>query len=73
MLDKLDKFHQSKLGYAVFALVGLALAYLFITWAIDGGSWFDYFLSLVFLVVFLQNSIKLIGVFLYGKRRATRR
>ena len=73
MLDKLDKFHQSTLGYAVFALVGLALAYLFITWAIDGGSWFDYFLTLVFMVVFLQNFVKFIGGLVYGKRRTTRR
>ena len=72
MLDKLDKFHATRTGYAVFMLVGLGMAYVFIGWAIDGGSWFDYFFSLVFIVVFLQNLMKLIAKLIpsKGKRRA---
>lgn len=60
MLDKLDKFHQTKTGYGVFAVVELLLAFLFITWAIDSGSWWDYLLALIFLVGFLQNIFKLV-------------
>jgi len=68
MFEKLDAFHQTRLGYAVFAAIELALAYVFISWAIDGGSWFDYGLALIFTIGFLQNLSKLIGTFFNGKR-----
>lgn len=69
MLNKLDKFHKTRTGYAVFALIELALAYVFISWAIDSGNWLDYLLALVFTVGFLQNLVKLIGSFVRGKRQ----
>lgn len=69
MLNKLDKFHKTRTGYTVFALVELGLAYAFMSWAINGGNWLDYLLALVFLVGFMQNFIKLIGSFMHGKRR----
>jgi hypothetical protein len=72
MLDKLDKFHKTRTGYAVFALIELALAYVFISWAIDSGSLLDYLLALVFTVGFLQNFIKLIGTFVRAKRQGRR-
>ena len=72
MLDKLDKFHKTRTGYAVFALIELALAYVFISWAIDSGSLLDYLLALVFTVGFLQNLIKLIGTFVRGNRQGRR-
>lgn len=62
MLDKLDKFHQTKIGYAVFAVVELILAFIFINWAIDSGSWWDYLLALIFMVGFLQNVFKLVAL-----------
>lgn len=68
MLDKLDKFHKTRTGYGLFALIELALAYVFISWAIDSGNWLDYLLALVFTVGFLQNFVKLIGSFIRGKR-----
>jgi hypothetical protein len=72
MLNKLDRFHKTKLGYGLFALVELALAYLFISWAIDDGNWIDYLLALVFTVGFLQNLIKLIGKFFNGNKSTSR-
>lgn len=69
MLDKLDKFHDSKPGYAVFALFGLVIAYVFISFAIDSGNWFDYLIVLLAIIVFLQNLTKLIGSFMRGKRQ----
>jgi len=72
MFDKLDRFHHSKTGYAVFAVVELGLAYLFISWAIDDGSWFDYLLALIFMVGFLQNLAKLIGSFIAAHKRHKR-
>ena len=67
MLDKLDKFHNTKLGYAMFALFGLVIAYVFISFAIDTGNWFDYLIVLLAIVVFLQNLTKLISSFIGGR------
>jgi hypothetical protein len=72
MFDRLDRFHQSKVGYAVFALVELALAYLFVSWALDSGSWWDYLLVLIFTVGFLQNAAKLVGKIIADRKRHNR-
>ena len=69
MLDKLNKFHESTPGYLFFSLFGLVVAYLFTSYAIDSGNWFDYLITLLALIVFLQNLTKLIGSLTHGKRR----
>ncbi|CAN5115522.1 hypothetical protein BH09PAT3_BH09PAT3_6940 [soil metagenome] len=69
MLNKLDKFHKTRIGFAVFALVELALAYMFISWAIDDGNWFDYLFALLFTVGFLQNLIHFVHALLPKPRR----
>ncbi len=75
MLNKLDKFHNSKLGYIAFGLFGLVTAYIFISLAIDSGNWFDYLIALLALIVFLQNIIKLVSIMFKKKdaKRAIRR
>lgn len=73
MLDKLDKFHNSKPGYAVFALFGLVIAYVFVSFAIDTGNWFDYLIVLLAIVVFLQNLTKLIGSFINDRQKTKRK
>lgn len=72
MLEKLDKFHKTRTGYAVFALIELALAYAFISWAIDSGNILDYLFALIFTVGFLQNFIKLVGTFIHGAKQSRR-
>ena len=69
MLHKLDKFHETRIGLGLFALLGLVVAYVAMSWAIDSGSWLDYILTLVAIIVFLQNGTKLIRSFVYGQRR----
>ena len=69
MFNRLDKWHQTKLGLLVFALLELALAYGFVSLSIDRGNLFWYLLTLIFLIGFLQNLIKLIGK-LFNVRRA---
>jgi hypothetical protein len=61
MLKTLDKWHKTKLGLLVFAIVELALAYGFVSLSIDRGNLVYYLLTLIFLVGFLQNFFKLIG------------
>jgi len=70
MLQQLDKWHKTNLGLFVFALVELAIAYGFVSLAIDQGNLWYYLLTLIFLVGALQNTIKLIGSLFDGKTRA---
>lgn len=67
MLKQLDAWHKTKSGLLVFAVLELALAYGFISLAIDRGNPCYYLLTLVFLVGGLQNLVKLIGKFVHDK------
>lgn len=74
MVNWLDRFHKTRLGYVVFGLIELALAYASISWAIDSGTWFAYLLAVIFLIGCLQNGLRLVLTFMAkpkprGKRR----
>jgi hypothetical protein len=69
MIKTLDKWHKTRLGLLVFAVVEGAIAYGFISLAIDRGSVWWYLLALIFLVGTLQNIFRLIGSFFHGKKR----
>lgn len=73
MIKQLDKWHHAKLGYLVFALIELGLAYAFISLAIDRGNPWYYLLTFLFLFGFLQNFIKLIGKLFNDKTSRPRR
>jgi hypothetical protein len=64
VIKQLDKWHQTKPGLLVFALVELAVTYGFASLAIDRGNLWWYLLTLIFLVGTLQNLFKLIGTFI---------
>lgn len=72
MLNRLDKWHKTRLGLLVFGLVELAIAYSFASLSIDRGNIWWYLLTLVFLVGALQNLFRFIGTFLNGKTRRTK-
>lgn len=59
MLQKIDKWHKTKLGHLIFGLVELAFAYVFVSLSIDRGNFFYYILALIFFVGFLQNIFRL--------------
>jgi hypothetical protein len=69
MLQKLDKWHRTKVGLLFFGLVELVIAYGFVSLAIDRGNLFYYLLTLIFLIGALQNLFKFIGAFFDGKRQ----
>jgi len=73
MLAWLDKFHRTRWGLLAFAVVELALAYLFVSWAISSGSIWDYLFTLLFFVGFLQNLVKLVGALVFPRRLAGKR
>jgi hypothetical protein len=67
MIKQLDKWHKTKPGLFVFAVVELAIAYGFLSLSIDRGNFLWYLLTLIFLVGFLQNFTKLIKSYLHVK------
>jgi hypothetical protein len=67
-VNKLDKWHKTKLGLLIFALVELAITYGFMSLSIDRGNFWYYGLTLVFLIGFLKNTFKLIGKIIHGTR-----
>lgn len=67
MLQKIDTFHKTKLGYLLFGLIELALAYAFISLSIDTGNLFYYLLTLIFFVGALRNLFKFVGKLLVRK------
>ena len=72
MIKQLDKFHKTKTGYLVFAIVELAIAYGFVSLAIDRGNLWWYLLTLIFFIGFLQNLVKLIGSLIHGKGKPSK-
>ena len=60
MINKLNRWHKTKPGLLFFAVLELALAYGFVSLAIDKGNLWYYLFTLVFLVGFLQNVVALV-------------
>lgn len=67
-MQQLAKWHDTKLGLLVFAVVELAVAYGFASLAIDRGNLWWYLLTLVFTIGSLQNIVRLFGKFVHGKK-----
>ena len=65
-IQTLDRWHKTKIGFVVFALVELALAYLFASLAINSGSIWQWLLTLVLLLGTGQNIVRLLGTFFHG-------
>lgn len=68
-MKKLDRWHQTKLGRLVFAIVELAIAYGLASLAVDRGNLLWYLLTLLFVFGSLQNGVKLIGSVVHDKRQ----
>ena len=68
MAQRLDEFHKTKPGFAVFGLVELALSYSFISLALNSGNLLDYTLAIALFIGFVQNLGKLIGMFIHGSK-----
>ena len=57
--QQLDHFHKTHIGFLVFGIVELGVAYLFASLAINSGAWWQYVLVLIFLFGGLQNLVKI--------------
>lgn len=58
-LQTLDKLHKTRLGYLVFGLVELGLAWAVSLRAIDSGNLFWWVLTIILFVGFLQNLVRM--------------
>jgi hypothetical protein len=70
LLDKTKAWHQSKTGLMAFGLAELALAYAFVSWAIDSGRLLAWFLSVILTGGALQNFVKLMWNAVHGNKAA---
>jgi hypothetical protein len=61
-MQRIDAFHQTRLGHFVFGLVELALAYVLALKALDTGNLIIWTLTIILLVGFLQNMVRMVGV-----------
>jgi hypothetical protein len=66
-LSKLDAFHKTRLGYLVFGLVELAMAYGFIDWALGTGSLWWWIAAAVLLLAAGENFFH--AIFWKGKTK----
>jgi len=55
----IDTFHKTRLGYLVFGLVELGLAYIFASLAINSGDLWQWVLAIILFVGFLQNFVRM--------------
>jgi hypothetical protein len=67
-MQQLAKWHDTKLGLLIFAVVELAVCYGFVSLSIDRGNLWWYLLALIFLIGTLQNLVKLLGKFIHGSK-----
>ncbi|MDZ7786565.1 MAG: hypothetical protein U5L95_05660 [Candidatus Saccharibacteria bacterium] len=54
-LEKLHNWHHTKHGYLLFGVAELLIAYGFVSWAIDNGQLWTYFIGVVFFAGGIQN------------------
>ena len=63
-MQKLAKWHQTRLGLSLFVVIELALAYWLISLAVDRGNLWWYLIAFILIVGSVHNVIKLIrGLF----------
>lgn len=67
-MERLAKWHQTKPGLGVFAVLELAVAYGFASLAVDRGTPIWYLLAFILLIGGLRNLAKLIGKLIHGHK-----
>ena len=69
-MKTVDKWHKTRAGLLVFALVELLLAYAAASWAVDSGNLLLYAATLILVLGSVHNLVKLLGTFIHGNRQA---
>lgn len=60
MLERFKKWHTTKPGLLTFALIELALVYVFVSLSIDRGNFLYYLMTLILLIGVSQNIFTLL-------------
>lgn len=58
-MEKISKLFDHKIGLLLFGTLELALAYAFASLALDSGSLWAYFFTIVFLILGIKKIIQL--------------
>lgn len=72
-VDQIDRFHKTRRGRVSFGFIELAVAYVFVSLAIDSGSIWQYLVAIVLAVGAINNLIRALalgGVGSDGKKAA---
>jgi hypothetical protein len=65
-MQQLDKWHKTRVGLLVFALVELGLAYGAASWAVDSGNLLLYVVTIILLFGSAGNFAKLVRNVIHG-------
>ena len=57
-VDQIDRFHKTRKGRLSFGFIELAVAYVFVSLAIDSGSVWEYLAAIVLAVGAVNNLIR---------------
>lgn len=70
-MNALDKWHKTRTGLLVFALVELLLTYGAASWAIDSGNILVYLATIILLIGGMTNLIKLVISYIHGTKQTS--
>lgn len=58
--NALFAWQDSKTGLAIITVFDFVIAYAFISFAINSGSWIDYLIAVIFLALGVGNGVKFV-------------
>ncbi len=65
-VNKLHKWHQTKIGFLSFCVIELAMAYGFFSLALNKGNLWWWIVTIILTIGGLKNFCKLIESFIHG-------
>jgi len=68
LMQRINQWHQTRVGLVVISIIEAGLLYLFASLAIDSGSLLDYTISFLLLVAIIQNGVLLVYRMLKGRQ-----
>lgn len=61
---KIVAFFETRTGHGVLASAAVALGYLFVVWAIDSGSLFDWLVVIILAIIAVRETVAFIRLVL---------
>lgn len=73
MRDKVNEFRKTRTGSLIFGGLGLVVAYVFVSLAIDTGSLLQYAVALIALYIAVQSLAYFIKLDIYHQHHAKKK